>query len=169
MKETFLLIELWILTFNAAFQRSNVYAKTDKHFDRGKFKSQLKKEIQDAILPQYHEQIVELQHLKNIKKVSNFAKTLGIEMNFGISQKLLNLYLKYLWCLGEIKTPPHFPVDRIIQQKLNISKPYAWTKMEDREDYCKVIEIAKKRLKTEHDCKNLAELELLLFNRRNMQ
>jgi hypothetical protein len=40
----------------------------------------------------------------------------------GTAQKALNLYLKYLWCLGEIKTPPHCPFDRGIIQMLPVSE-----------------------------------------------
>lgn len=42
-------------------------------------------------------------HLKNIQSVSDFSNEYGDiltigKLNFGVSQKLLNLYLKYLWC-----------------------------------------------------------------------
>ena len=35
-------------------------------------------------------------------------------MRFGFAQKLLNMYLKYMWCAGEMPTPPHCPFDRRI-------------------------------------------------------
>jgi hypothetical protein len=62
------------------------------------------------------------------------------KINFGIAQKMLNLYLKYMWSLGNIQEPPHFPVDRIIQIKLirtsQTTRDYpikieAWTQFDD--------------------------------------
>ena len=39
----------------------------------------------------------------------------GISFKIGHSQKLLNLMLKYYWCLEWLKyTPPHCPIDRMI-------------------------------------------------------
>ena len=31
------------------------------------------------------------------------------------------LYLKYLWCLGEICRPPHCPFDRMVIEELDVS------------------------------------------------
>ena len=61
---------------------------------------------------------------------------------------MLNLYLKYQLCLGNIDEPPHFPVDRIIQQKLNEQAKLKglpklqllpWTQFKDETHYSKVI------------------------------
>lgn len=71
-------------------------------------------------------------------------------------------------------TPPHFPVDRIIQERLNEErkkaglstfKIEAWTQFKDEEDYCRVIEAAKELL-GKRDEGGLAELELELFGGR---
>ena len=98
-------------------------------------------------------------------------------MNFGISQKMLNLYLKYQWCLGNIKEPPHFPVDRIIQEKLNqVAKNNnlpkivieAWTLFENETKYLHIIRFAEQVKNTATSLKqfSLPELELHLFDRR---
>ncbi len=52
----------------------------------------------------------------------------GNGFRVGIAQKALNLYLKYLWCLGKITEPPHCPFDSIIisEIKCNIK----WTEMD---------------------------------------
>ena len=95
-------------------------------------------------------------------------------MNLGIVQKIFNLYLKYLWCLEKIKTPPHFPVDRIIQGKLNEALKESgektfqlqpWTQFTTEEQYMLVINNASIVLK-DSKFDTLAELELNLFDRR---
>jgi hypothetical protein len=74
------------------------------------------------------------------------------------------------WCLGNIKKPPHFPVDRIIQQKLNEQAKLRglpklqllpWTQFKDETHYIKVINHARALKIT-----SPAKLELKLFQRR---
>lgn len=171
MKRKFIQDELWTLTIGAAFQRSRVYDGLPDSFDKQGYKKALRIFIETEIQPIYKNKMLDEPHIKTIKRICDFSKEHNVNMNFGVSQKLLNLHLKYQWCLGE-KTPepPHFPVDRIIQQKLGIKKPFAWTRMENETEYLKVINIARDILKeTVHqDCQNsLARLELKLFNRRN--
>jgi hypothetical protein len=52
---------------------------------------------------------------------------------YGVAQKLLNLFLKYLWCLGTIAEPPHCPVDRIIIGK-TCYKDKNWTEIVQRSE-----------------------------------
>ena len=118
----------------------------------------------------YLNPVDEEEHIENIKQITQYTEVnkdilKNGKLNFGISQKLLNLYLKYHWCMGLIPTPPHFPVDSIIQKKLNL-KVIPWTKMNNDEDYRRIIDSARKNLK-KHNCVSLAELELLLFERNN--
>ena len=119
--------------------------------------------------------VTDAQHIDNIKALSDSTKKYseifnGGRINFGIAQKMLNLFLKYQWCLGNIKEPPHFPVDRIIQQKLNeqaklkgLSKLelLPWTQFKDETHYSKVINHARALNIT-----TPAKLELKLFQRR---
>jgi hypothetical protein len=48
-------------------------------------------------------------------------------MRIGLAQKALNLYLKYLWCLGEIHEPPHCPLDSIVLGQVPGCKDVRWT------------------------------------------
>ena len=79
--------------------------------------------------------------------------------------------------MGNIAEPPHFPVDRIIQQKLNKSarqykqnqidlKP--WTRFKDEVHYLKVVNHARALSKIDKSMKGLspANIELTLFERR---
>lgn len=70
----------------------------------------------------------------------------------GNSQKVLSVYLKYLWCFGFIPMPPACPLDRVM---LTISKaPYnkrSWGKINSIDEYLEkysylVIAAKKKKL-----------------------
>jgi hypothetical protein len=70
------------------------------------FKTQTRDFIENTIKPEYKNgQITDEVHVKNIFAISDFTKQFyeilsGGYLNFGVSQKLLNLHLKYSWCLG---------------------------------------------------------------------
>jgi hypothetical protein len=69
------------------------------------------------------------------RRLSFFCRA---DLNRGIAQKLLNLYLKYLWCVGYIVEPPHCPIDRIIIGKTSFRDRLNWTEMGEAE-YREVI------------------------------
>jgi hypothetical protein len=81
----------------------------------------------------------EEEHVQNISelagRVSEACKPLlnGGCICFGIAQKALNSYLKYLWCANLIPTPPHCPFDDIIIRKLELSPTCErqWTKADE--------------------------------------
>ena len=169
-KETFIKNEFWNLTIGGAFQRANVYKDSVNVKAKDIFKSALFTFI-DSKSNDYFSPVTDEVHLINIFSVANFSREYAAilkneELNFGISQKLLNLYLKYLWCLDKLPIPPpHFPVDRIIQQKLKYKGLYPWTKMHDEIEYLKIINFAK-LFAIEKGFKSIAELELNYFSRR---
>ena len=183
MKKEFLNNEIWILTFGGAFQRANIYKENFSEKIRTDFRKALRTKVESFVKKKYHQKVEQEQHIEIIKELVNFSYNLTIEgncipINFGVAQKLLNLYLKYLWCLEEIPTPPHFPVDRIIQEKLikilkdnklDCLKLLPWTQFEDDKHYKKVIESAKLITYNVEEFKDLslAELELKIFDRSN--
>ena len=57
----------------------------------------------------------------------------GGRFRYGTSQKAFNLYLKFLWRLGQILPPPHCPVDRVVLTKGGIEA--AWTRSDSEQDY----------------------------------
>ncbi len=76
----------------------------------------------------------------------------------------MNLYLKYLWTLGYLRyPPPHFPVDRMIQQALKYDFLFNWTDLDNVETYKRFIEFAKVRMSKE-SFDSIAELELAIYN-----
>ena len=175
MKKNFLNNEIWMLTFGASFQRAYAYVESASEETKILFKSNTTVVV-ETMLAQYKiGKVTDEQHISNIKELSNSTKQYseifnGGQINFGISQKMLNLYLKYQWCLGNIAEPPHFPVDRIIQQKLNEQAKLKglpklellpWTQFKDETHYIKVINHASALKIT-----TPAKLELKLFQRR---
>ncbi|MFL1896284.1 hypothetical protein ACJRPK_11325 [Aquimarina sp. 2-A2] len=167
-KTYFINNEIWMLSLMGAFQRANVYRVDATELKKKHFKGMLKDHFDNILQTKYSKAVSETEHIENIKEVirlSECSKDLltNGKLNFGVAQKLLNLYLKYNWCVDKIPTPPHFPVDSIIQKRLGL-KVIAWTKMKDEEEYLKIINYAKTQL-CKHDCKTIAELELLLFSR----
>jgi|SRR5690554_403525 len=169
-QQTFINKEIWILTFGGAFQRANIYASNVSEKQRNVFRAALSKYVEEIVFPQYKKAVNEESHINNIKKIISFSK--GYEsrvlsnnqLKFGVAQKILNLYLKYQWCLGNIQPPPHFPIDRIIQQKLKFKPIINWTSMKSEEEYKSIIECARKD--AEEKGVSLAEWELEEFTRR---
>jgi len=170
-KTEFIQTEIWLVTLGAAFQRANVYnANVVDKQQRKSLKKKLKLYIDNEILLDYNSEISDTRHIDNIYKIKSKSTEFSEILNngsfsFGVSQKILNLYLKFLWCLGIIKsTPPHFPVDRRIQTDLEISNIVSWTTEMGEKEYLNIIEIARGKLK-EYNKENIAELELYLFKR----
>lgn len=175
--------EIWMLTFGAAFQRANVYQTDAPAEQKGYFKTMTRAYIEDVVLNDYKTaSVTDEQHVENIKRISDYSSNFSEifkegKINFGIAQKMLNLYLKYMWSLGNIQEPPHFPIDRIIQEKLNkqaklsginVLKMASWTQYPDEKHYLEVINNARDLIRKDNNFANhsLAELELFLFNRR---
>ena len=184
MKATFLNNEIWILTFGGGFQRANVYKEKIPELVRKGFRKALREKIEALVQENYHSKVSEEEHVKNILSVVDFSKEKNIEgytipINFGVAQKLLNLYLKYLWCSDKLETTPvHFPVDRLVQEILNKEakeaeipkrKLKAWTQFEDEKGYLEVIRFAEEVRENSAKFQDvpLAEMELEIFNRRS--
>lgn len=170
MKKKFIDEQIWLLVFGGAFQRAYIYKPNIPESEKRIFKTKLIGYIENLSIDYKMGKIKDLIHLENITAISNFTTEfsdilLGNKLNIGVSQKLFNLYLKFLWCLGHIAEPPHFPVDRIIQQKLKCKPIKPWTKFTSLNEYMFVINHARELLGEKY--KSLPELELELFNSRN--
>lgn len=98
------------------------------------------------LLSQYRESVHETTHLNAIQEVAALAERMdhdGVLSNgryrLGISQKLVNLQLKYLWCLGVIPEPPHCPVDRIVLARTKLRNRLNWTQIDSVDSYLQAI------------------------------
>lgn len=167
-KQNFLIEEIWLLTFGGAFQHSGIYKANTKEKERTYFRNMLQGYIQQTIIKKYNQSVLDQEHLENIVRISNytasFKEVLKGPINIGISQKLLNLALKYYWCLNILPEPPHFPVDRIIQQKIYKQPIVNWTQLNDVDIYMQIINDARALAKQNN--LSLAQWELENFNRR---
>ena len=168
-KQDFLIEEIWMLTFGGAFQHSGIYKANTKEKERTYFRTMLRGYLEHTILENCKTKIIDdVTHLNNIKTICNytssFKEVLKAPINIGISQKLLNLVLKYYWCLDILPEPPHCPVDRIIQQKIYKQPLVNWTQLDNIDLYMQIINdiqvLAKK------DNLSIAQWELENFNRR---
>lgn len=163
----FLKNQFWQYSKKAAFARASVYKFADEQTppEQGKIKKSLHRKLHNAIenlLPQYEAgKVTPEQHLKNIDFVKHSANKNAqwYRVNFGVSQKLLNLYLKYLWCAGIIRhEPPHFPVDRVIQNKVINTVVHNWTQIDTVKEYKNIIEKSRSATDTP------AQMELRVYN-----
>lgn len=170
-KQTFLHNEIWLLTFGGAFQHAKIYKKEASEKERAIFRNGLKAFVVEHIVPQYETSLTEEAHVLNIEAIVVFSEKWhkilnGGKLLIGVSQKILNLALKYYWCLGEIAMPPHCPLDRIIQQKgLKSKNPVSWTSMDDMDIYLRLMHQI--RNVAEEKGQSIAEWELEVFERSN--
>ena len=176
MKSNFIINELWQLSIAGAFQRAGIYRPEASEEAKNKFKRELKEDLESFIAEQYFKPCTEEQHLKNIEKLSEHTKDYadilkGGQLNIGVSQKVLNLFLKYVWCLKLIPTPPHFPVERsnqiVLNEKakslgLSTTPLLPWTQIESIQEYLTVIDLAKRVQQALPDYQqlSLADMEL---------
>ena len=176
-KNKFLKNEITTLSIDGGFSRGYVYRSDPKVSDKGKeeFKKYIRKLINEYyfkftnIYSKYNSEQLEKEYIGDIKyfksAINNKFKDKHIlaDNNFriGNTQKILNLYLKYLWCLGYIEyEPPHCPVDSNIIKELG--EKIKWTKIDDIEIYLDLIYKIKNLAKNKNE--TIAQWELKLWN-----
>jgi hypothetical protein len=173
MKWHYFEASIWHLSIEPAFKRNRIYNAIDIEDEtKANFRELLHEEVL-RMFELYREPIPvsEENHIDNIVRLSNKSKKFknilqGGKLNIGTCQKILNLYLKQMWCAGIMKNePPHFPVDRIIQQLLGIFPIIPWTGIDTTRAYRGIIKEAKK-IANKSNC-SIAELELKLFSEKS--
>lgn len=155
---------LWAATRQGSLQRSKIYKENNvKDSDKLEFRIFLKDYLFKNIFEKYfNSKITEKQLLKLIEELQLTSKLKykyilrGSKLRFGNAQKIVNLYIKNMWIAGWAKTPPHFPLDRIIQKDFN--KIIPWTNM-NKVQYMSVISEAKNHM-IEDGYKDLANWEV---------
>jgi hypothetical protein len=149
----------------ASFQRAHVYADEALARDRARLHTDLRAELK-RIGEQYATLVKGPDHVQNIVELaariseSSRPALAGGRFRLGIAQKALNLYLKYLWCLRRIPTPPHCPFDRLIIARLRECNDVSWTRLDSKTDYEKLVAAAERAA----DGKSIAEWELGAYN-----
>lgn len=70
----------------------------------------------------------------------------GFRVSHG--QKSLSVYLKHLWCLGDIPTPPQCPVDSIVLRRAGLTYPQTrWAYVNSIEEHKRQIGLLKQKAK----------------------
>ncbi|MBK5285478.1 MAG: hypothetical protein JJE25_08730 [Bacteroidia bacterium] len=174
-KESYLIDELLQLTLVAGLATRNEFFTI---YDRDKVDlikpKKLKADIRSFLKEYYHElkvkAISEQEHINKIIRLSdtlsNNYRDILFKKRFriGVSQKLINLFLKYLWALDKIETPHHCPFDNIIKRKLKNIELEDWTELDSLVHYMRYVTTAKKVAM--EDGLSIAEWELTVYKRR---
>ncbi len=162
--------EISSLVFQAALIRGySTYKLNADPNKRMKFRDYLSEQLEkfSEKIPNTDEEYIEL--LNDFQQKINKSVYIDIlnnnKITFGRVQKLLNLYLKYLWVFNFKKDEPlHCVIDSIILNKIAWEGP-KWTKGEFTEkEYIKAMDICKKKAKNENA--SLAQWELMTFENR---
>jgi len=159
-KLQFLLPELLQSTFRSAMPTRNedypIYNYENMDFNIAR---KMKNEIRQFLMDYYIQikqknKISEKSHIKKIIDLSNIISSKYKDILFkkrlriGISQKLINLWLKYLWVINLIPEPYHCPIDSIVRYKLERNNKNIdfrdWTEMDNITDYLSYISEIKK-------------------------
>jgi len=160
----------WVFTRGGALQRSYIYREKSDPEKRVDMRNRAKDYLKTSVFKKFRGQTITEPELYDLTE--DFIDTIQKDYSailrdgqliYGNAQKFINLYLKGMWIMGELGPPPHFPVDRIIQQALKFRSIYSWTKM-DREGYKAVIDHAQEKMVRETSFEHLAEYELQLYH-----
>jgi hypothetical protein len=171
IKKEFILNEIWTLTIAGGFGRATVYENSSgEASQRLSFRTSLRSHLDKVIKEEYSKnQVTDERHLENIVELCQLLTKKHGEIlsektfRLGMGQKVFNLYLKYLWCIGEIAEPPHCPFDSIIIAKLSKeNRNVKWTQMTDKATYEKLVKSAK--VESSKVGKSIAEWELSMWN-----
>ena len=141
-KQAFLEHEFQTFSINAALQHSSTYT-TEKEKDRKKVRDALRLALRELAARYKLGGVSPRKHVENIEELATSVKQncasflKEAHLRFGVAQKALNLYLKYLWCAGLIPTPPHCPFDAtVIKRKRLLDFPADnWTEVDDKTTY----------------------------------
>jgi hypothetical protein len=177
LKNNFIFDEIFQASINASFSTRNPnYPIYNKNIIKPKtLNCELKGLIKAYLVEFQNDEINEERHFREIENIAHTISTnkkyFGLlhesRFRIGIAQKLLNLTLKYLWCIDKVKEPLHCPIDSIVISKIQpqISNTI-WTKLDSMDEY----RICINAIKTIANKKNMsiAQWELDIWNRRSV-
>lgn len=164
---SFMLNEVFALSWNASVQRASLYRPDASDAAKKELRQTIFRLLKSVVVPSYDRRCPEDEHLKNIELLVEVGTEKGSSIllsggyKYGVAQKLTNLFLKYLWCMGHIVEPPHCPVDRIILAKTSLRDKLNWTQITNRGQYLSAINAIKKEADSHKQ--SLAVWELLNY------
>jgi hypothetical protein len=125
--------------------------KEEKEFEqkRAKFRVTFTSELRN-LARGYSRKVESEPHIQTIGELAKHMKERhedilnGGKLFFGVAQKALNLYLKYLWCANLDICPPHCPFDNKIISELKLTSAFEhrWTYAEKADDYREWVRLA---------------------------
>ena len=152
----------------ASLQRNRTYKDGFQNFDREPLRRALQSKLRN-MESLYSNPVSDESHINNIVEISNsLSKEFGsmlVEGRFriGTSQKALNLFAKFLWCLNDNwPRPPHCPLDGKILKHVSIYEP--WTKLDSAKLYQEWINRIRKYAYS-MNFTSIAEWELNAWNK----
>jgi hypothetical protein len=153
----------------ASVQRSCLYKPEIEpgSADARRFRNNVIEYLSSKVLPNYGTTIPEDQHYRNLEGLVSYGNSIGQGVlgiaghKNGVAQKLLNLALKYYWCLDVIPEPPHCPIDRIVIDRTR-HRGRSWTNINVRREYEEIIEDVRRLA---GNC-SIALWELTMYRRR---
>lgn len=173
-KRQFMMDEIWMLSVAGAFQRAGIYKnKSFSESKREEFRAEVRG-IVDKWVCYLLQAKDDSEYIDKLERIRDAINEIGkkysgdvSEFHLGKVQKLVNLYLKYQWCIGLIDNTHvlHCPFDRTILESLGIND--AWTQSagsecENRKRYKGWVEAARK--KAGDGKQSIAEWEVKVFN-----
>jgi hypothetical protein len=176
-KRVFLKNEIMLLTLNAGLATrdsdAKIYCPEASNTRKEDLKSDIRQKLAELAASYIERKVSEDEHIANIRGIADYLTEKFSDcldrsrFRIGVSQKLLNLYLKYLWTLGWIPEPCHCPFDRIVIEKLGDLPAAArkWTSLDSIDDYKALVKEAKEIAKRER-YSSLAVWELETYERR---
>jgi hypothetical protein len=162
-QETFLIRSVFGTALMATAQRGKLYRDGSTQAARDAFREALRKAL-ESLAVQYKNEVSPDQHCASIETLSNSLSASHKDalkcgrFRIGSAQKALNVYLKFMWCLGRIKRPPHCPFDSRVLSLIPNCKKVKWTKLDCIVEYKRVAGEAEQLAKTKR--LSLAEWEL---------
>jgi hypothetical protein len=159
--------QIFGMTLAATTQRSRLYANSPSDQVRKIFHRSFRKKL-ESLSEAYAQTVREETHIRSIETLASsmsdqHAEILnGGHMRIGHAQKALNLYLKYLWCFGQIPEPPHCPIDSVILKRIPSFGAVRWTRIDSVADYMKVIGAARNEASQKN--MSLSQWELHVYN-----
>src|SRR5262245_47199684 len=125
LKRRFLVYELGLLTVRAALSTRDegwpIYKETTSQRERAEAQDAFRAILEELDAgyagggvsePAHNRLIVDVADRLTAKLKPSLHKD---RFRIGVSQKLVNLYLKYLWVAGLCPEPPHCPIDGIVR------------------------------------------------------
>jgi hypothetical protein len=130
-KKEFIDNQIESLVFQASLSRGiSVYSPEAVDVRKEEFRKFLSKHIR-VFSKRYSDSnfVGVIEEFRDLINCSGFTDILsGESITFGRVQKLLNIYLKYQWVLGNLeKEPQHCPIDSIILREIDWNGKPAWT------------------------------------------